>query len=132
MSDPLLEDLPPVLATIAEIAGIKVALEIARLHGGTKIIVPTRPGHNWLTTIAGREVTPVLIEALGPARKIDVPLGPAGGFYLASRQQRARLFAELESGDASEAQVARAMGVTGRAIRYRRAKARNRGPDLFD
>lgn len=129
----MVDDLPPVLATIAEIAGIKVALEIARQHGGTKVIVPTRPGDNWLTKIAGRDVAMALIEALGPApRPIDVPLGPAGGYYLASRQDRARLFAKLEADEASEAQVARAMGVTGRAVRYRRAKARSRLPDLFD
>lgn len=132
MIEPVLADLPPVLATIAQVAGIKIALEIARLHGGTKVIVPTRPGRNWLTKIVGREHAMAVIEALGPARLLDVPLGPAGGFYLASRQQRARLFAELEASEASEAQVARAMGVTGRAVRYRRAKARHRLPDLFD
>jgi hypothetical protein len=116
-------DLSPVLAAIASVAGVNVALEIARLHGGTRVIVPTKPGDNWLTDIAGLESAAAIIEAVGPARRLDVPLGPQGN-YTQSRRWVNRRFAELEAAGATESQMARALGVAGRTVRRRRAKLR--------
>lgn len=121
-------DLPPVLATIAAAASETIALKIARKHGGTRVVMPVAPGDNWLTEIAGDEAAAAIIEAIGPARRLDMPLGPEGG-HATSRRQLARQFQELSAQGASEADMARALGVTGRTIRNRRAAQRARRAD---
>jgi predicted transcriptional regulator len=128
-------ELPPVLALIAEAAGKDVALKIARQHGGTRVTMPQHArGKNWLSGLVGPVAAQAVIVALGSTRRIDIPLGPEGG-YVYSRNQLARRFAEMQAEGASETEIARALGVTGRAIRKRRAKDRQRvpsgQPDLF-
>ena len=127
--------LPPILAAIAEAAGEEAALLIAQTHGGTRVLMPVAPGRNWLTDLLGAERARTVVEALGPARRIDIPIGPKG---LLAEQQRSRaaLFAALEAREASEHEVARVLGITGRAVRYRRAARRARSAvavrDLFE
>lgn len=132
-----LDELPPVLAAIAEAAGLDAALAIARQHGGTRVKVPTlATGTNWLTSLVGHQAAAAIIETLGPARAIDVPLGPEGlkgGYYHMSRTTFARRIQELEERGATAPQIARALGVTERAVRMRRAARRQRAMgDLFD
>lgn len=115
--------LPPILAAISEVAGEDVALTIARVHGGTRVILPVGPGHNWLTSLVGEQAAAAIIEALGAARRIDVPLGPTGALS-GARRRLAKRFDELNEGGASEAEIARALGVTGRTVRNRRAALR--------
>lgn len=122
------EDLPPLLAEIAAAAGRDVAMKIARRHGGTRVVVPTAPGDNWLTDVAGEAAAAAIIDALGPARRIDVPIGPQGS-YASNRLQFVRRFLELSQQHASEAEMARELGVTGRTIRNRRAAERARRAD---
>lgn len=122
------EDLPDVLASIAKVAGEAAALKIARAHGGTRVTVPSTAGDNWLTRLVGERVAALIIEELGAARRLDMPLGPEGGQAL-SRRERSRRYAELEAAGASEERIARELGLTGRAVRLRRAQSRRRHSD---
>lgn len=115
------EDLPPVLASIAEAAGEEIALLIARTYGGTRVIVPAAPGRNWLTAMVGEKRAALIIDKLGPTRRLDVPLGPEGGLAM-SRRQSARAYEQLEADHAPTTRIARSLGITDRAVRMRRAR----------
>ena len=121
------EDLPPVLAQIAEAVGEDAALLIARTHGGTRVTVPVTVGTNWLTALIGRDKARAVIDALGGARRLDVPLGPEGG-YTGSRRAMNRRIAELQGQGMTNPQIARALGITDRGLRKRRSK-QQRGDD---
>jgi hypothetical protein len=121
-------DLPPILSAIADAAGLEAALKIAQAHGGTRVTVPTlADGDNWLTALVDAEVAAAVIDALGAAQRVDIPLDPNGPFAR-SRRQRNQAYAELEASNASEKIIARSLGITQRAVRLRRAKSR-RGRD---
>lgn len=126
MRKPPVPALPPLLATIAELAGEPAALAIARRYGGTRVTVPARAeGENWLTQMVDRDVAVALIDALGGGRRVDVPLGPEG-HYSHSRQGLDRRFDELLAEGMSNTAIARLLGVTDRTIRNKRRARRSR------
>lgn len=125
-------ELPPVLATIADAAGLDAALAIARAHGGTRVVTPTlASGHNWLTDLVGPERAAEIVEALGPARRIDMPLGP-DALYLASRRKMVQRMRELTEQQMSAPEIARLVGTTERSVRRWWARWRHVDPNQAD
>lgn len=93
--------LPGILADIADIAGMDVAYEIARSHGGTRVSIPPRAvaGH-WLTELVGFETADKICQGLatldpdGKLRGVQhevIPKGPAAVLKAARRQARTAL-----------------------------------------
>lgn len=124
--------LPPILSTIAAVAGIDVAIRIAQQHGGRRVTIPTlADGSNWLTDLVGEELAARIISELGPARRVDLPLPPNGSSWRQWWRERNRRIAELEAHNASASEIARELGMTTRAVHFRRAKRRQRQADLF-
>jgi len=120
------DDLPPLLATIAELAGEPAALAVAREYGGTRVTVPMRArGRNWLTAIVGPAAAERVIAQLGGARRIDIPLGPEAQLH-GSRRAFERHFEELMAQGKSVTSMARLLGVTERTVRNRRRARRSR------
>lgn len=123
------EALPSLLDRIAAVAGIEVAQAIARARGGTRVTVPNGVGRNWLTELVGAEAAAAVIEALGPVERVDIPLGPEGGSWAEWRRARAEALARLEAAGAGAGEIARALGMTERAVRMRRARRRAAAED---
>lgn len=120
-------DLPPLLAEIADVAGIEAALAIAEAKGGQEVFVVAhlRPG-NWLLKAVGREKAELISAHFCSGRsrqKLTVPMGPAGS-YLAWRRRTAKALAEAASQGATANQMAAAAGVTTRTVRRFRSKQR--------
>jgi hypothetical protein len=120
-------DLPPLLAEIAEVAGLDAALAIAEAKGGQEVFVVAhlRPD-NWLLKAVGREKAEIISAHFCSGRlrqKLTVPIGPAGS-YLAWRRRTAKALADAASNDASANEMAAAAGVTTRTVRRFRAKQR--------
>lgn len=115
--------LPGVLAEIAEIAGEDAALAIAQARGGTQIYLPPVPkADHWISELLGHETALAIADKLtsGFPMRLDVPSGPTT--YAAQRRALAdRMIAEGRS----ESEIALATGYSGRAVRRRRAIARN-------
>ncbi|MBB4018215.1 hypothetical protein GGR16_003249 [Chelatococcus caeni] len=115
--------LPSVLRTIADAAGLDVALVLAERYGGRRVDLPVRLHEgNWLVEAVGWDAARAIVESFGPGR-LDIPLGPAGTFAR-MRREIDRRYAELENGGASAARIASELGMTERAIRQRRARRR--------
>lgn len=127
------DELPPVLNAIAEAAGTDTMLLIAERFGGRRVDLPARPtGRNWLSELVGPDEARAIVDRLGSGR-IDIPIGPAGT-YARLRKRLNRRYAELRANDATASQIAQELGITERAVRYRRQKHGNdRGQaDFFD
>lgn len=127
-------DLPPILATIAAAAGEPVALTIAAAYGGTRVTIPAAAGKNWLTGLVGADAAAAIIEAIGPTRRLDVPLGPEGGYAGRSRRQLHAQLAEMDAAGYPDSRIARTLGIPDRRVRRWRAAQRDRlaQGDLFD
>lgn len=113
--------LPALLAEIAAATDVEAALAIARAHGGTTVFIPARPrdGH-WLVELLGRPRAEALARALVPpggGMKMLIPLGPQ------RTGQRWRDMREMIDKGCSEREIARAIGVHERTVRYHRARA---------
>lgn len=121
-------DLPPLLAEIAEVAGIDAALAIAEAKGGQAVIIPTRlRDDHWLVQLVGMEKAEKLCAHFTSGyrrQKLSIPLGPAGSF-LQERRRRARVMADAQAGGASANQIAVKAGITERSVRRFRARQRD-------
>ncbi|PZA12447.1 hypothetical protein DNX69_10750 [Rhodopseudomonas palustris] len=124
--------LPDLLATIAEVAGLDAALQIADAYGGTRKQVPAHlpDGSHWLTDCVGRQAAEKICDhfrqgtaggGFGGAY-LTIPLGPAGA-VAAARRRMAKALADGKS--ASEA--ARIAGMTERTAYRARSRARKGG-----
>lgn len=127
-------DLPPLLAEIAEVAGIDAALAIAEAKGGQEVIIPARlRDDHWLVPIIGREKAAQICEHFTSGyrrQKLSVPFGPKGS-YLAERRRRARALADALSDGATANQMAKAAGVTNRSARRFRTKQRQHNSSQY-
>lgn len=101
-----MNELPGILADIADIAGVQVAYEIARSHGGVRVSIPPRAqdGH-WLTELVGFDVADEIcrgLSTLDPEGKLRgvqnevIPRGPAA-LLKAARRQASKALAEGKS-----------------------------------
>lgn len=112
--------LPPTLAEIARVAGLKAALALAQEQGGSKVYIPRRaPDSHWLVEIVGREAADRISELFGDQRVV-IPLGPER-YYARAARVAAQKLAEGKSLDA----VRREVGVHVRTVS--RIKARMKG-----
>lgn len=113
-----MNDLPGILAEIAEIAGEAAALQVAAAKGGTMAYFPL-PGHlhekHWLVEAVGIKAASAIAECLAERemRSIEIPLGPLAGIRGRSRAAMARALAEGKS----VSQAARLAGVHMRTAR---------------
>ena len=117
----MIDGLPPLLAEIAEVAGLDAALTLAEELGGQKIYMPTaerlRDTHN-LAEMLGFDAARKLAARYG-GDMLEIPLGPA----CSETRLRRRIARMIESGASSNA-IAAACGVTFRTVTRHRAKTR--------
>lgn len=127
-------DLPPLLAEIAEAAGIDAALAIAEAKGGQEVFIVSRlRPDNWLVVAVGREKAECISAHFCSGRyrqKLNIPFGPKGS-YLAERRRRARALTEALSDGATANEMAKAAGVTNRSARRFRTKQRQHNSSQF-
>lgn len=117
----MIDGLPPLLAEIAEIAGLEAALAMAEARGGQKIYIPSPdrvgPTH-WLAETVGLDAARKLGARFG-SNLIEIPFGPAASVH----RLRRRIARMIEAG-ASSNTIAAACGVTFRTVTRHRARAR--------
>ena len=111
------EDLPGVLADMAEIAGVEKALEYAAMFGGPVVYIPRvfQPDHRecWgLAVVFGEDDARRIVERIG-----------GGEVALPNAQEQRILYAAAKS-DKSIKELCRALGVTQRTVLRARAKLR--------
>lgn len=124
--------LPPLLAEIAEVAGLPAALKLAKEKGGVECYIPARaPDDHWLVRCVGREAADRLCAHFAAAIdndsrrslhgvKILLPLGESGS----RAEARGRAREALERG-ASLAEAARRSGLHQRTVQNIRAKMKD-------
>lgn len=113
--------LPWIYNRIAAAAGIGTAAGLARARGGERVYVPKDLRiASWLTEAMGAAGAAALIDMYG-GEAIELPLDP---FNENSPRARARRIAEAIDAGLSCNQIARAEGVTRRAVLRHIAKRR--------
>ncbi|MDR3437157.1 helix-turn-helix domain-containing protein [Telmatospirillum sp.] len=120
-------DLPPILAEIAEVAGVVAALQVANAKGGTvayfRAADNLAPGY-WLVDAVGLDAARKIIERFGPGA-IEIPLGPLAG-------NRNSLWTAIQKAlkeGKSVATVARLVGVHARTVRRHKSGQFGTVPD---
>lgn len=117
----MIDGLPPLLAEIAEVAGLDAALAIAEARGGQKVYIPTPdrvgPTH-WLAEVVGLDAARKLGARFGSCH-LELPFGPAASV----RRLRGRIARMIAEG-ASSNTIAAACGVTFRTVTRHRTRAR--------
>jgi hypothetical protein len=112
-----------VLGEIASVAGEPAAMTIAAHVGGTRVYIPAKADDDhWLVQAIGREAADKVCELLAGGR-YDVPLG-SGGAYRSMRRAIAKRVHDMDRAKKSSAEIARATGLTQRAVHRHRAKHR--------
>lgn len=116
-----MNQLPGILAEIANVAGEDAALAVAAARGGTQIYVPPSPDRDhWLSRLVGMAAAKAIADQLTcgvGGRRVDLPLGPKG--------HAARIRAKVDrmiADDRSERDIALATGYSIRGVRKRKAK----------
>lgn len=117
--DAAVNQLPGILAEIANIAGEDAALAVAAARGGTQVYIPPVPDRDhWLTRLVGhpaaKEIADRLTCGVGGMR-VDLPMGPKG----AAARLRAKVDRMLRE-NRSERDIALATGYSARSVRRRR------------
>lgn len=124
-------DLPPILAQIAEAAGLPAALKLAHARGGRTVTIPQKAPGTILAKIVGIDEATKIIEAFG-AGDLDIPLGHIGAFKTQARARRKGVQAAIEAG-ASVREAAGKTGVHMRTVKRVKAQMREAGTlPLFD
>ncbi len=122
-----MDDLPPVLRRIAEVAGMTAAVQLAHDHGGTEIYIRKKlDGDHILVRSVGMRAAAMILDALG-AGALEVPLGPS-----CYGRQLARSIADRLAAGQSEREVALALRCHIRTVRRHRANLPTPQLDLFD
>lgn len=128
------DDLPALLAEIAEVTDLATALAVAEAAGGTTVTFVARlTPENWLVKAVGLDKAQRISRQItsGKARvKLFVPLGPRAGTYRAEQRRRAALLYQAEQDGLSARQAARKAGITDRSVhRFRARLARRHNKD---
>ena len=132
------ETLAPLLAEIAEVAGLEAALAIATARGGTIVNIPTgKRKSNWLIDCVGPEAAEKIAAHFtsGHMRlQLDIPLPPTNSYRQFIRQRVALINKALTETNSVQ-KAALMSGTPRRAIqrhkaRMRALKSSNQG-DLF-
>ena len=82
--------LPPLLNTVADVAGLEAALALADARGGSRVSFPAKPpkGH-WLIDCVGQSEAELICEHFrggNSGRAVDVPVGPVSAANVVRRQ----------------------------------------------
>lgn len=124
--DPL-DDLPPVLRRVGEVAGLAAAVQMARDFGGTEIYIKkTLDTDHILVRALGKPSAQAVLDAFG-AGALEVPLGPS-----CHGRQLARAIRERLDAGQSEREIARALSCHIRTVRRHRARQPSNQLDLFE
>lgn len=136
-SDPIWTEWPELLQRVAECCGAGVALRLARTYGGREIYIPTPDaideGHHLAVSLglaSARHMADVLRVG-----KLLVPMGPTS-----SPQRRAAAIRRMRSEGATNAAIAKTLGIHLRTVEVRQQRDREAGLiardddtlDLFD
>jgi hypothetical protein len=131
--------LPPLLAEIAEVAGLEAALAMADQRGGSRISLPARPGPNhWLVQAVGPEAAKAICKhfrtgASGSGGAVlDLPCRPD-----LTKLRRAQKVDQLIASGLSADTIARETGAHRTTVFRRKARLQDGAapsdqPDLFD
>lgn len=120
--------LPGVLSEIAAVAGDAAALAISARVGGTRVYIPASVNDDhWLVDAIGRDNADKVCAALGGDRHV-IPLA-TGGAYRSLARDIARRVHQLDQQGKSSAEIARACGLTQRAVHRHRAAHRGGSKD---
>lgn len=112
------DELPALLAEIAEVAGLDAALAIADAKGGIVVRIASRlKPENWLVECVGMEKAKLISEYFTAGRGLDllIPLGPTGS-YKRDQQRRAQAYQRALASGNNIQQIARQVGVTRRSV----------------
>ncbi|MEC7797457.1 MAG: helix-turn-helix domain-containing protein [Pseudomonadota bacterium] len=136
-AEPSWSDWPELLQRVAECCGAGVALRLARTYGGREIYIPTPEaideGHHLAVALglaSARQMADVLRVG-----KLLVPMGPTS-----SPKRRAAAIRRMRSEGATNAQIAKTLGIHLRTVEVRQQRDREAGLaardddtlDLFD
>jgi hypothetical protein len=121
--------LPPVLAEIAEVAGLPAALALAEKYGGSRVHFPARAAENhWLVRTVGREAADKLCAHFRTTARggfqIGIPLGPSK-FYARARKTTLELLAQ----GVSTYEIARRLGIARSTVQRAKSAAPDLSPD---
>lgn len=123
-----MNELPGILAEIADIAGEDAALAVAAARGGTQVYIPPVPNRDhWLSRLVGHQAAKEIADRLTcgvGGRRLDLPLGPKG-LIARGRAKVDRLIGDGRS----ERDIALATGYTSRAVRMRKARHKGKRDD---
>lgn len=110
--------LPPSLMEIADIAGMAAALKIGTVYAGRRLYVPRRigPTHS-LVELIGMDAARKLVQHFDGA---TILIPPA----LAGQARRRREAIQQMSGEASQTEIAHALGIARSTVQRQQAKAR--------
>jgi len=118
----MLDALPGVLAEVAEVAGLKAALELAAARGGNRAYIPSCCGDDhWLVRAVGRAAADAICAhfAVPSGIEIDIPRGPTG-----RQAQYYRDLARLIGEGRSSSEITQALGISRRTVTRHRARLR--------
>lgn len=114
--------LPPSLMEIAEIAGMAAALKIGTTYAGKRLYVPRRIGpRHALVALVGLDAARRLVQHFD-GETILIP--PA----LAGEARRRREAIHRMTGEASQTEIAHALGIARSTVQRQQAKARGQAP----
>lgn len=107
----------PLLNRIADVAGERAALIIAREKACEKIYIPTEvaPDH-WLAVLVGLNAAIAICDRFG-GNKLEIPPALAG-----DKRRRAIAIAQMIEKGYSTNSIARALGVTHKTVQLHRRK----------
>lgn len=116
--------LPPLLAEIADVAGLPAALALAEARGGSRITIPARPGpDHWIVKTLGPDAAEQLCAhfrtGVGGTKgaTLELPVGPSGS----AASIRARIDAMLREGVSAD-RIAVSMRVHRTTVFRRKAR----------
>lgn len=82
--------LPPLLAEIAEVAGLDAALAMADARGGSRITIPARPRpDHWLVQAVGVDAAKLIADHFRVGNSgliVELPVGPTGAARIDATQ----------------------------------------------
>lgn len=115
--------LPALLAEIAEVAGLKAALQLAAERGGNRVYIPERAADDhWLVRAVGREAADMICAhfAVPSGIELEVPRGPTG-----RQAEHYRRLSQLIAEGAPSGQITHELGISRRTVTRHRAKRRD-------
>lgn len=112
--------LPALLAEIAEVAGLKAALQLAAERGGNRVYIPECAGDDhWLVRAVGREAADRICAhfAVPSGIELEVPRGPTGLWA-----EYCRRLGQLIAEGAPSSRITQELGISRRTVTRHRAK----------